>query len=171
MLIARDVVINLVRHCWSLIELPGWRQQPHARPLRSGDSGVTSSRLSGTASPLPRFKDLDGLDIRFLAPAAGLAFGQLTASRPLGVAEGRDALGPELAWRVRGEVDHRAMAVEAAHASALVQLSVLVDSLELDAHAAPLKDCRGVGRSRAAPRCMAELASELGGGELTYEWS
>jgi hypothetical protein len=61
------------------------------------------------------------------------------------------------------------MAVEAAHASALVQLSVLVDSLELDAHAAPLKDCRGVGRPRAAPHCMAELASELGG-ELTYQW-
>ena len=43
-----------------------------------------------------------------------------------------------------GEVDHHAMAAEAAHAGALVQLAVLVDGLELDAHAAPLKDCRGV---------------------------
>jgi hypothetical protein len=32
--IARDVVINPVRHCWSLIELPGWWQQPHARHRR-----------------------------------------------------------------------------------------------------------------------------------------
>jgi hypothetical protein len=96
-------------------------------------------------SNLPRLEDLDGLHIRFLAPAAGIAFGQRTAFHPFGVAAGRDALGPELARRVRGEVDHHAMAVEAAHASALVQLSVLVDSLELDAHAAPLKDCRGGG--------------------------
>ena len=77
MLIARDVVINAVRHCWSLIELPWWRQQSHARHrrhdqceddqdpeddgglrrhrshliskvvFRGGDSGVTSSRFSG----------------------------------------------------------------------------------------------------------------------------
>jgi hypothetical protein len=88
-------------------------------------------------SNLPRLEDLDGLHIRFLAPAAGIAFGQRTAFRPFGVAAGRDALGPELARRVRGEVDHHAMAVDAAHASALVQLVVLVDSHELDAHAAP----------------------------------
>ena len=67
-----------------------------------------------------------------------------------------DALGPELARRVRGEVDHHAMAIEAAHAGALMQFAVLVDSLELDAHAAPLKDCRGVVATPAAPRCIAE---------------
>ena len=32
----------------------------------------------------PRLDDLDGLDIRFLAPAASTAFGQRKASRPLG---------------------------------------------------------------------------------------
>ena len=74
--------------------------------LRSGDSGVTSSRFSGTGSPLPRLEDLDGLDIRFRAPAAGLAFGHRTAFLPFGVAARRNALGPELARRVRGEVDH-----------------------------------------------------------------
>jgi hypothetical protein len=46
------------------------------------------------------------------------------------------------------------MAVEAAHAGALVQLAVLVDSLELDAHAAPLKDCRGVMATPVALRAM-----------------
>src|SRR5262245_40852387 len=94
-------------------------------------------RPSRTASHLPRLEDLDGLDIRFLAPAASTAFGQRTASRPLGAAVGRHALGPELVGRVRSEVDHHAMAVYAAHAGALVQLAVLVDSPELDAHAAP----------------------------------
>jgi hypothetical protein len=53
-------------------------------------------------SNLPRLEDLDGLHIRFLAPAAGIAFDQRTAFRPFGVAAGRDALGPELARRVRG---------------------------------------------------------------------
>src|SRR5262245_35668230 len=124
------------------------------------------------ASHLPRLEDLDGFDIRFLAPAASTAFGQRKASRPFGAAEGRDALGPELARRVRGEVDHHAMAVEAAHAGALVRLAVLVDSLELDAHAAPLKDCRGVLATPAAPRCLARSGRahtlELGG-ELTYQ--
>src|SRR5215472_2511694 len=75
--------------------------------LRSGDSGVTSSRFSGT--PLPRLEDLDGLDIRFRAPAARLAFGHPTAFLPFGVAARRNALGPELARRVRGEVDHDAV--------------------------------------------------------------
>jgi len=89
--------------------------------------------------------------MRFLAPAAGAPFGPRNASRPFGAAVGRDALGPELARRVRGEVDHHAMAVRAAHASALVQLAVLVDSPELDAHAAPLKDCRGIAANPAAP--------------------
>src|SRR5262249_47396356 len=96
------------------------------------------------APQLPRLEDFNGLDIRFLAPAASTPFGQRNASRPFGAAVGRHALGPELAGRVRGEVDHHAMAVEAAHAGALVQLAVLVDSLELDAHAVPLKDCRSV---------------------------
>jgi hypothetical protein len=87
---------------------------------------------------LLRLEDLDGLDIQLLAPAAGIAFGQLQAFRPLGVAEGHDTLGPEPAGRVRGEVDHHAMAVEAAHAGTFVRLAVLIDSLQLDAHAAPL---------------------------------
>src|SRR5262249_17598224 len=90
---------------------------------------------------LPRLEDLNGLDILFLAPAASTPFGQRKASRPFGAAEGRHALGPELARRVLGEVDHHAMAVEAAHAGALVRLTVLVDSLELDAHVAPLPGC------------------------------
>src|SRR5262249_34074398 len=72
---------------------------------------------------LPRLKDLDGLDIRFLAPAPGIAFGQRTASRPFGAAVGRDALGPELARRVRGEMDHDAVRVDAAPAAALVHLA------------------------------------------------
>ena len=63
-------------------------------------------------------------------------------------------LGPELTRRVRGEVDHHAMAVDAAHASALVQLVVLVDSLELDAHAAPLNDGRDMVATPAAPRSL-----------------
>src|SRR5262249_3923181 len=119
-------------------------------------------------SHLSRLEDLDGLDIRFLAPAAGTPFGQRNASRPFGAAVSRHAFGPELARRVRGEVDHHAMAVEAAHAGALVQLAVLVDSPELNAHAAPLNDCRGVGATPAAPRCMARSGragtSEPGGG-------
>jgi hypothetical protein len=48
------------------------------------------------------------------------------------------------------------MAVDTAHASALVQLAVLVDSLELGAHAAPLNDCRDIMATPAAPRCMVE---------------
>jgi hypothetical protein len=63
---------------------------------------------------LPRLKDLDGLDTGFLAPAAGFALGQRTARHPFSVAAGRDALGPELAWRVRGEVDHDAVRVDVA---------------------------------------------------------
>jgi len=160
--IARDVVSNPVRHCWSLIELPGWRQQPHARhrrhdqceddqdpeddgglrrhrshlssALRGGDSGVTSSRFSGKASHLPRLQDLDGLDIRFLAPAAGLSFGRRAASFPFGVAERRDACGPELARRVRGEMDHDAVRVDTPYAAALVRLASVIDGLKLDAH-------------------------------------
>ena len=164
MLIARGVVINAVRHCWSLTELPWWRQQSHARHrrhdqcaddqdpkddgglrrhrshltskvvFRGGDSGVTSSRFSGMASHLPRLKDLDGLDTRFLAPAAGFALGQRTASDPFGVAAGRDALGPEVARRVRGEMDQETVRIDMARAAALVHLATGIGGLELDAH-------------------------------------
>ena len=58
---------------------------------------------------MPRVKDLDGLDTRFLAPAAGFALGQRAAAHPFSVAAGRDTLGPALARRVRGEVDHDAV--------------------------------------------------------------
>jgi hypothetical protein len=85
-------------------------------------------------SHLPRLEDLDGFHIRFLAPAAGIAFGQRTAFRPFGVAAGRDALGPELARRVRGEVDQDAVRVDVAHAAALVHLAGGIGGLELDPH-------------------------------------
>ena len=89
-----------------------------------------------TAMPshLPGLDDLDGLHIRFLAPAAGLALGQRTASHPFGVAAGRNALGPELARRVCGEVDHDAVRVDVALAAALVHLTGRICSLELDPH-------------------------------------
>ena len=48
-------------------------------------------RPSRMASHLLRLKDLAGLDTRFLAPAAGFALGQRTASHPFGVALGCDA--------------------------------------------------------------------------------
>ena len=86
------------------------------------------------ASHLPRLKDLDGLDTRFLAPAAGFALGQRTASHPFGMAAGRDALGPELARRVRGEVDHDAVRVNVARAAALVHVAGGIGGLELDPH-------------------------------------
>src|SRR5262249_10919896 len=82
---------------------------------------------SGTASHLPGLEHLDLEHVRLLAPVAGLALGEFARARPLGAAVGRHALGPELTRRVRGEVDHHAMAVDTAHASALVQLAVLVD--------------------------------------------
>src|SRR5262249_7583691 len=102
--------------------------------LRGGGSGVTSSRFSGTASHLPRLEDLDGLDIRFLAPAAGLSFGRRRALLPLGVAERRNACGPEPARRLRGEVDHDAVRVDADCAAALVHLAAGIDGLKLDLH-------------------------------------
>ena len=89
---------------------------------------------SGTASHLPRLKDLDGLDTRFLAPAAGFALGQLTTLRPFSVAAGRDALGPELARRVRGEVDYDAVRVDVARATTLVHPAGGIGGLELDPH-------------------------------------
>jgi hypothetical protein len=86
------------------------------------------------ASHLPRLKDLDGLDTRFLAPAAGFALGQRPASHPFSMAAGRDALGPELARRVRGEVDHDAVRVDVAHAAALAHPAGGIGGLELDSH-------------------------------------
>lgn len=85
-------------------------------------------------SHLPRLEDFDGLDTRFLAPAAGFALDQRTASYPFSVAAGRDARGPELAWRVRGEVDHDAVRVDVSQAAALVHLAGGIGGLELDPH-------------------------------------
>ena len=82
---------------------------------------------------MPRLKDLDGLYIRIFAPTGGLAFGHRTAARPFGVAAGRDALGPEFAWRVRGEMDHETVRINTAHAAALMHSSVTIDDVELEA--------------------------------------
>jgi hypothetical protein len=90
--------------------------------------------LRERASHLPRLKDLDGLDTRFLAPAVRLAFGQRRAFCPFGVAASRDALGPEVARRVPCEMDHDAMRVDVAHAAALVHLTGGICGLELDPH-------------------------------------
>ena len=84
---------------------------------------------------MSRFKDFDDLDIRVLAPAAGFALGEPTAFHPFGVAVGRDALGPELAWWMCGEVDHDAVRVDVARAAAFVHLPGGIGGLELDAHA------------------------------------
>jgi hypothetical protein len=108
------------------VELPAKPRSRTGLPARAS--------CSGTASHLPRLKDLDGLDTRFLAPAAGFALGQRTASHPFGVAAGRDALGPELAWRMCGEVDHDAVRVDAARAAAFVHLAGGIGGLELDPH-------------------------------------
>src|SRR5262245_61668554 len=94
--------------------------------------------LSRTASHLNCLEDLDGLDTRFLAPAAGFALGQRTAPHPFSVAAGRDPLEPELARRVRGEVDHDAVRVDVAHAAALVHLAGGVGGLELDPDDCPV---------------------------------
>ena len=79
-------------------------------------------------------EDLDGVDIRLFAPAIGIAFGQRTACCPFGVAAGRDALGPEVARRVRGEMDHETVRINMARAAALVHLAAGIGGLELDAH-------------------------------------
>ena len=89
-----------------------------------------------------RLKDLDGLDTRVLAPAAGFALGQRTAFHPFGVAVGRDALGRELARRMCGEVDHDAVRVDVAHAAAFVHLAGGIGGLELDAHACSVNSRR-----------------------------
>ena len=83
---------------------------------------------------MPRLEDLDGLDIRFFAPTAGIAFGKRTACGPLGVAAGRDAPGPELARWVRGEMDHETVRINMARTAALVHVAGRVAGLELDAH-------------------------------------
>jgi hypothetical protein len=103
-------------------------------------------------SHLPRLEDLDGLDIRFLPPAAGIAFGQLPACRPVGVAAGHDTLGPELARRVRGEVDHNAVRVDADCAAALVDLAAGIDGLKLDEHDhSVMKQPASADRQRVLP--------------------
>ena len=79
-------------------------------------------------------EDLDGLDIRFFAPAANIAFSKRTACRPFGVTAGRDALGPEVARRARGEMDHETVRINMACAAALVHLAAGIGGLELDAH-------------------------------------
>jgi hypothetical protein len=50
------------------------------------------------------------------------------------VAASRDALGPELARRVRGEVDQQTVRINMALAAALVHLAGGIGGLELDAH-------------------------------------
>jgi hypothetical protein len=85
---------------------------------------------------LSRFKDFDDLDIGVLAPAAGFALGQCTAVHPFGVAVGCDALGPELAWWMCGEVDHDAVRIDVARAAAFVHLAGGIGGLKLDPHAA-----------------------------------
>jgi len=79
-------------------------------------------------------EDLDGVDIRLFAPAIGIAFDQRTAFCPFGVAAGRDALGPEVARRVRSEMDHETMRINMACTAALVHLAAGIGGLELDAH-------------------------------------
>src|SRR5262249_47330186 len=84
--------------------LLGWRAYRRRKQrgcwLSSAKAPQPHTWVSGTASHLPRLEDLDGLDIRFLAPAANAPFGQCKASPPFGAAVGRHALGPELAGRV-----------------------------------------------------------------------
>jgi hypothetical protein len=114
----------------------------------------------------PHLNDLDGLDTRFLAPAAGFAFGQRTAFHPFSMAAGRNALGPELAWRMCSEVDHDAVRVDVAHTAAFVHLAGGIDGLELDAHACSVMKVAGsAGRwltwpaHEIAPRCRLLLVA------------
>jgi hypothetical protein len=86
--------------------------------------------LTSDGITLLRREDLDVLDGRFLAPAAGSAFGQRTAFHPFSVGARRDALGPKLARRVRGEVDHNAMRVDVLLASALARPAGGIGGLE-----------------------------------------
>ena len=82
---------------------------------------------------MPRFKDLNGLDIRIFTPAAALALGQRAASCPFGVAEGGDALGPEVARWVHSEMDHETVRINMARAAALAHPPVTIDDFELKA--------------------------------------
>ena len=70
-----------------------------------------------------RLEDLDSLDMGLLAPANGLGLGQRTAFCPFRVAASRDALGPELGRRVRGEMDQETMGINMARAAALAHLA------------------------------------------------
>ena len=56
------------------------------------------------------------------------------SSDPFGVAAGRDALGPEVARRVRGEMDHETVRINVACATALMHLAGGICGLELDPH-------------------------------------
>src|SRR5262245_21439229 len=69
-----------------------------------------------------------------LAPANGLALGQLTAFCPFRVAASRDALGPEFGRRVRGEMDQETVRINMAGAAALVHLAGGIGGFELDSH-------------------------------------
>jgi hypothetical protein len=93
-----------------------------------------SSEKQPLANHLPHFKDLDCLDIWFLAPASGLSFGHCAASLPFRVAARRDAVRPERARRLRGEVDYNAVRVHTPRAGALVHLAGGIYGLELDPH-------------------------------------
>jgi len=85
-------------------------------------------------SHLLHVEDLDGLHIRFLAPVAGFAVGHRATFHPFGVAAGRNALPPKVAWRVHNEVDHDAVRVDVGLAAALVHLASGICGLELDPH-------------------------------------
>ena len=78
-------------------------------------------------------KNFDSLDIRVFAPAARFALGQRAGSCPFDVAASRDALGPEVARRVGGEMDHETVRINMARAAALVHLAFGIGGLELDA--------------------------------------
>jgi hypothetical protein len=80
---------------------------------------TTSASLKGWGSAGKRTK-----------PAAG----QRMACWPFGVAAGSDALGPEVARRVRCEVDHETVRINMTRAAALVHLATRIGDLELDAH-------------------------------------
>jgi hypothetical protein len=76
-------------------------------------------------------EDLDGVDIRLFAPAIGIASGQRKACCPFGVAAGRDALGPELARRVRREMDHETVRSSARGQGGLIPNCGNLDSSSL----------------------------------------
>jgi hypothetical protein len=63
-----------------------------------------------------------------------LALRSASAGLAIGVAAGRDALGPEVTRRMRDEMDHETMRVNMARAAALVHFATGVGGLELNAH-------------------------------------